>query len=76
VFFDTQDARGKTVEVNAKDATNEQFDMWAKTLMVIHGENKPWSMEERANFCSYLSYLVRTSSTHFCCELWPMKHVV
>ncbi len=40
--------------ISAQEATNLQFDTWAKTRIEIQGEDAPWSPDERANFCNML----------------------
>jgi hypothetical protein len=40
--------------VNCKEATDLQFDTWAKSRMTITGDDGPWSLEERATFCNQL----------------------
>lgn len=54
IFLRAQDEAGKWKSVSAKDATDTQFDTWAKTRMPIQGEDAPWPPAERADFCDAL----------------------
>lgn len=55
IFIRAQDddsAAWKTV--SAREATDLQFDTWAKSRMQIQGDDLPWTLEERADFCNGL----------------------
>ena len=54
VFLRAQDDQGKWVSISAREATDKQFDTWAKSRMPIQGEDAPWSPVERADFCNTL----------------------
>ncbi len=54
VFFRAQDISGKWGSINAKEATDAQFQVWAESRIAIQGEETPWTLEERANFCDML----------------------
>lgn len=40
--------------ISAKEASDLQFDTWAKSRIAIQGEDAPWTPDERANFCNML----------------------
>ncbi len=40
--------------VSIKEASDLQFDTWAKTRMQIKGSDTLWNAEERADFCNRL----------------------
>ena len=42
------------VSVSVKEASDLQFDTWAKSRVEIQGEDEPWGLEERADFCNRL----------------------
>jgi hypothetical protein len=54
IFFRAQDADGRWGNVSVKDATDTQFDTWAKSRKPVVGEDGPWSLVERAQFCDGL----------------------
>jgi hypothetical protein len=55
VFFRTQNSQGHWRIVDAKSATDEEFDAWARSRVEeITGEPAPWSETERAGFCDTL----------------------
>ena len=54
VFLRAQDEERHWKSISAKEATNLQFDIWAKSRIEIQGEDAPWSPDERANFCNML----------------------
>ena len=54
VFIRVQDDRGRYVNVSCKEATDAQFDTWARSRMPVLGGVGPWSPEERADFCNQL----------------------
>lgn len=49
-----KDDSSEWVNVNCLEASDLQFDTWAKSRMPIQGDDNPWSMEERADFCNQL----------------------
>lgn len=51
VYYDRQK---RPHRVTASEATDTQFDAWARTRMFVGGYAGPWSMEERAEFCQVL----------------------
>lgn len=54
IFLRAQDEVGKWKSISAKEASDLQFDTWAKTRMPIQGEDAPWTPAERADFCNAL----------------------
>ena len=54
VFIRAQQDDGKWVSIHAGEATDTQFDTWARTRMAIEGTEGPWSLAERADFCNQL----------------------
>jgi len=54
VFIRVQDALGRYANISCHEATDEQFDAWARSRMQIQGNNAPWNPEERAEFCNQL----------------------
>ena len=54
IFIRAIDEHGKWGNVNCKEASDLQFDTWAKSRMPIQGEDAPWSLKERASFCNIL----------------------
>ncbi len=54
VFFRLEIAPGKWGNVNARDATDAQFQEWAASRREIQGPPGPWSQEERLAFCNML----------------------
>ncbi len=54
IFFRAQDETGKWIRVDAKEATDTQFDIWIRTRIQIEGGTEPWSLEERADVCNRL----------------------
>ncbi len=55
VFFRAQaDDSARWVNVSAKEASNRQFDAWAKSRIEIQGDDAPWELSERADFCNML----------------------
>ncbi len=56
IYFRTQESEGYYFNQNARDATNKQFDAWARSRMHITGNDDPWSLPERAIFCNALSH--------------------
>jgi hypothetical protein len=54
VCFRAEDEHGHWESISAKEATDKQFDTWAKSRIPIQGEDKPWSPVERADFCNML----------------------
>lgn len=54
IFIRAQDEQGHWHSISVKDATDKQFDTWAKSRLPIQGEDAPWSPVERADFCNTL----------------------
>ena len=54
IFIRAQDEHGKWSTISVKEATDRQFDTWAKSRLQIQGEDEPWGLEERADFCNQL----------------------
>ncbi len=54
IFFRAQDETGKWGTIDAKEATDIQFDTWIRTRIQIEGDTEPWSLEERADVCNRL----------------------
>jgi len=54
VFIRVQDALGRWANISCHEATDNQFDTWARSRMQIQGGFGPWSPEERADFCNQL----------------------
>jgi len=42
------------VNLSVKEASDLQFDTWAKSRVQIQGEDEPWGLAERADFCNRL----------------------
>src|SRR5205807_9079822 len=61
VFIRTQDDKGEYVNISCHEATDKQFDIWARSRMEIQGSDGPWSPEERADFCNQLYQAVALS---------------
>ncbi len=54
VYIRAQDEQGKWVSLNCEEATDKQFDTWAKSRLTIQGVDEPWGLGERADFCNVL----------------------
>lgn len=54
VFIRAQNEQREWKTVSAREATDQQFDTWAKSRMPIQGDDAPWSLTERADFCNQL----------------------
>lgn len=54
VYFRAQDDQGHWQNVSADEASDKQFDIWAKSHIPIEGDDAPWSSNERAHFCNML----------------------
>lgn len=54
VFIRAQDEAGKWKSIDCYEATDTQFDTWAKTRIEIQGDDNPWSLNERVDFCDHL----------------------
>jgi hypothetical protein len=54
VYFRAQEASGKWASINAKEATDHQFDTWIRTRIQVQGDNEDWPLEERAGVCTVL----------------------
>jgi len=54
VFIRAQNDEQRWITVSVKDASDAQFVAWAATRMEIQGDDGPWSMRERADFCNQL----------------------
>ena len=54
IFIRAQDEQGHWKSISVKEATDAQFDMWARSRMPIVGPSDPWPPEERADFCNQL----------------------
>ena len=49
-----EDDSQRWISISAKEASDCQFDAWARSRMQILGGSGPWSPEERADFCNQL----------------------
>ena len=54
IFIRAEDEQGCWSSISVKDATDKQFDVWAKSRMPIQGEDESWGLAERADFCNML----------------------
>lgn len=54
VYFRARDENGQWFNQNAKDATDSQFDIWAKSHIEIIGNDGNWSLDDRRAFCDML----------------------
>lgn len=55
VFIRVQDDDSmRWMSVSCKEASDLQFDTWARSRRPIQGPESPWSPEERADFCNQL----------------------
>jgi hypothetical protein len=45
---------GRYRSISAREATDQQFDEWAKSRVTIRGDAAPWDLAERADFCDRL----------------------
>lgn len=55
VFFRGQGQDGRWGAVSADTATDQQFGEWAHSrLRIDNDDGRPWSAEERAEFCDLL----------------------
>ncbi len=55
IFIRVQDDdSAQWLTINAKEASDIQFNTWAKSRMQIQSGDMPWSLEERADFCNLL----------------------
>lgn len=55
VYIRAQKDDGSGYEnIHVGEASDKQFDTWAKSRIRIEGAPGPWSMEERARFCDML----------------------
>jgi hypothetical protein len=54
VYFRAPDANGIWGNVSAADATDTQFDRWARERAHVVGSDTTWSIEDRIRFCRRL----------------------
>src|SRR5256885_1480383 len=54
IFIRAQTPEGRWVSIDVKSCSDAQFDTWAKSRLPIQGEDAPWGLEERADFCNTL----------------------
>lgn len=53
VLFHIQDDNGCWSSQNAKDASDDQFDTWIRSKMMI-GPNVSWGLSQRRDVCDML----------------------
>ena len=58
IYIRAQDEAGHWGNVNLKEATDAQFDAWARSKITIEGEGD-WSEKERVDFANFINTKVQ-----------------
>lgn len=62
IYIRAQMADGRHGTVNCAEASDRQFDAWARARLAGIGAEMPWPLEQRAIFCNFLGRIGRLST--------------
>lgn len=65
IYFRAEDETGNGIDVNAYEATDQQFEQWITTRLSIVGEPDVWPLDERVAVCDtlWMAGMVRMINT-------------